>query len=116
MGVPFSSWLFRIARNEVYAQFKKKSNIRQVNFSTENLSDMIEEIEETSIDRLDIVVKAIKQLSIEETELIEMKYFEKRAYAEIALILDMTENNAKVKTFRVVKKLKKIINAQTAQA
>ena len=39
-----------------------------------------------------------------------MKYFEKRSYAEIANILDLTENNVKVKTFRVVQKLKTFIN------
>ena len=38
--------------------------------------------------------------------LIEMRYFEKRSYREIGEILSVTENNAKVKTFRALQKLK----------
>ncbi len=110
MGVPFASWLFRIARNEVYLQHKKNSKIRQVNFSTDDISHIAEEIEEVTKNRTMLVVDAIKDLNSEETELIEMKYFEKRSYAEIASILNINENNAKVKTFRVVQKLKAIIN------
>ena len=36
-----------------------------------------------------------------------MRYFEKRSYREIGDILGMTENNAKVKAYRIVEKLKK---------
>jgi RNA polymerase sigma-70 factor (ECF subfamily) len=38
--------------------------------------------------------------------LIEMRYFEKRSYREIGEIINVTENNAKVKTFRALQKLK----------
>ena len=109
MGVPFASWLFRIAQNEIYLQHKKTKKLRQVNFSTKNIIDVAEEIEETTENNLPLVVEAIKKLNNEETELIEMKYFEKRSYAEIASILNITENNAKVKTFRVIQKLKETI-------
>ena len=111
MGVPFASWLFRIARNEVYLQHKKSSKVRQVNFSTDDITNIAEEIEGEVINRTALVVGAIEKLNEEETELIEMKYFEKRSYAEIGSILNMTENNAKVKTFRVVQKLKVIITS-----
>jgi len=111
MGVPFASWLFRIARNEVYLQHKQNKNVRQVNYSTENVTDIAEEINEDVPNKTDILIKAITQLTDEETELIEMKYFEKRSYAEIGSILKMTTNNAKVKTFRVVQKLKTFIKS-----
>lgn len=110
MGVPFASWLFKIARNEVYLQHKKDSKIRQVNFTTNDILAIAEEIEETRINKTEILITAIKQLNSEETDLIEMKYFEKRSYAEMASILDLTENNVKVKTFRVVQKLKTFIH------
>ena len=42
--------------------------------------------------------------------LIEMRFFEKRSFREIGEILEITENNAKVKTFRALEKLKQIFN------
>ena len=111
MGVPFASWLFRIARNEIFIQYHKGKKIRQINFSSQDIIDITEEIEEIKPNKIDLVIEAIKQLNPEETELIEMKYFEKRSYMEIGNILELTENNAKVKTHRVVQKLRSIINS-----
>ena len=37
-----------------------------------------------------------------------MRFFEKRSFKEIAEILDITENNAKVKLYRALDKLKAI--------
>ena len=38
-----------------------------------------------------------------------MRFFEKRPYKEIADILGLTESNAKIKTYRTLEKMKKII-------
>ena len=46
-------------------------------------------------------------------QLIELRFFEKRSFKEIGEILELTENNAKVKTFRAIEKLKQLfINKQ----
>jgi RNA polymerase sigma-70 factor (ECF subfamily) len=37
-----------------------------------------------------------------------MRFFEKRSFREMGEILDLTENNAKVKTFRALVKLKEL--------
>ncbi|PIZ06387.1 MAG: hypothetical protein COY57_02275, partial [Flavobacteriales bacterium CG_4_10_14_0_8_um_filter_32_5] len=79
-----------------------------VNFSSNDLINLTEETYEEQLDKLGIVVEALKKLSHEETELIEMKYFEKRTYFEISNIMGITENNAKIKTFRVIQKLKQL--------
>ena len=42
-------------------------------------------------------------------QMIEMKYFEKRQFKEIAEILDITETNAKVKAHRIIEKLRKTL-------
>ena len=49
---------------------------------------------------------ALQYLSIHELELIELRFFDDKSFAEIAGILEITENNAKVKTYRVLDKLK----------
>jgi RNA polymerase sigma-70 factor (ECF subfamily) len=51
----------------------------------------------------------MKELPEDELQLIEMRFFEKRAFKEIAEIMMMTENNAKVKLYRILERIKKIL-------
>ena len=111
-GFPFSSWLYRIASNELTNVFRANKAIRTVNIESVFISDIIEEIQETKIDKYhDKIVKIIgEELNDEELQLIEMRFFEKRSFKEIAEIINITENNAKVKTYRILDKLKKVLN------
>tara|TARA_X000000368_G_C22759834_1_gene592211 strand:+ start:132 stop:728 length:597 start_codon:yes stop_codon:yes gene_type:complete len=107
-GVPFSSWLYRIAMSEVYQSFKDKKSTRTVNVDTSNVEDIIEEVEEDNTGEMrEALIEVIGDLPEVELQIIEMRYFEKRSYREIGDILGMTENNAKVKAYRIVEKLKK---------
>ncbi len=113
-GLPFGSWLFRIARNELYTYFKKSPESRSVNIETREIgTTMADEMEENSLEPyMDKMIEAIGDLPEDDLQMIEMRYFEKRPYKEIGEILDMTENNAKVKTYRILEKLKKLILAK----
>ena len=107
-GVPFSSWLYRIVKSELYQAFRDRKARRTVNVESTHLFEMIEEFEEN--DNEESKARLIDQLSmLRETDLqlIELRYFEKRSYREIGEILDITENNAKVRTFRALERLKK---------
>ena len=107
-GVPFSSWLYRIAKSELYQAFRDRKARRTVNVESTHLFEMVEEFEEN--DNEESKARLIDQLSmLRETDLqlIELRYFEKRSYREIGEILDITENNAKVRTFRALERLKK---------
>ena len=107
-GVPFSSWLYRIAMSEVYQSFKDKKATRTVNVDTSNVEHIIEEMEEDKTGEMrETLIQIIGELPEAELQIIEMRYFEKRSYREIGDILGMTENNAKVKAYRIVGKLKK---------
>jgi len=109
-GVPFSSWLYRIAFSEVNNMFRAEKAQRTVNIESVSVYGIIEEIQESKIDEYhDKIVDIISELPEDELQLIEMRFFEKRAFKEIGEILDITENNAKVKTYRVLEKLKKMI-------
>ncbi|MBL7898182.1 MAG: sigma-70 family RNA polymerase sigma factor, partial [Crocinitomicaceae bacterium] len=110
-GVPFASWLYRIAKSELYQSFRDEKATRTVNVETESLSDMIDEIEEDlSEETREVLLKAIAELSEEDVQMIEMRYFEKRSFKEIGDILEITENNAKVKAHRIIQKMKKLFN------
>lgn len=108
-GVPFSSWLYRIAKSELYQAFRDRKARRTVNVESMHLFEMIEEFEEddssTNKKRL---FQCLSLLKDDDLQLIELRYFEKRSYREIGEILEITENNAKVRTFRALERLKKL--------
>jgi RNA polymerase sigma-70 factor (ECF subfamily) len=111
-GVPFASWLYRIASSEVNNLFRAEKVQRTVNIDSVNIYHIVEEMQESKVDKYhDKIVDIISELPEEELQLIEMRFFEKRAFKEIGEILGLTENNAKVKTYRILDKLKKMITA-----
>ncbi len=54
------------------------------------------------------LLQCLSLLKDGDLQLIELRYFEKRSYREIGEILEITENNAKVRTFRALERLKKL--------
>lgn len=108
-GVPFSSWLYRIAKSELYQAYRDRNAKRTVNIDTMQIQEFIQEFdEEHSEKNKNRLLKALKKLKEEDLQLIELRYFEQRSYREIGDILEIKENNAKVKSFRALEKLKKI--------
>lgn len=109
-GLPFSSWLYRIASNELTDLFRSHRAKRTVKIDSVNVYNIIAEVEENSLEIYhDELITAITKLPEEDLRLIEMRFFEKRTFKEIGDILEITENNAKVKTYRTLEKLKKIL-------
>lgn len=109
-GVPFSAWLFRVAQNELNQVFRKNKVQKVVNIPMENLAQIAEDTNEENLEeRIETLKNAMKNLSEDELELVEQRYFENRSYKEMGEILDMEENNARVKTFRVIQKLKNLL-------
>ena len=41
-----------------------------------------------------------------EMQMLELRFFEKKSFAEVGEIIGITENNAKVRTYRILDKLK----------
>lgn len=112
-GVPFSAWLFRIASNEVAQHFRQNSQKRTVSVEENTLSDVAEEMElEDEIWQVEELVHALDTLKPTDLSLIELRFFEQRPFKEIAEILDITESNAKVKTYRILERLRKWMKGQ----
>ena len=106
-GVPFSSWLYRIAKSELYQSFRDKKAERTINIDAINVVAIIDEIEsdETEENKKHLL-DSLSLLKEKDIQLIELRFFEKRSFKEMGEILELTENNAKVKTFRALEKLK----------
>ncbi|MEQ8472057.1 MAG: sigma-70 family RNA polymerase sigma factor [Marinoscillum sp.] len=108
-GLPFSSWLFRIAINECNGHFKQKSIEYTVILDHTNFNHIAEEMDLSDEDR-DHLSTALQALSFEDLELIELRFFEEMRFQEIADIKEITENNAKVRLYRALDKLRKKMN------
>lgn len=108
-GLPFSSWLFRIARNEVYDLYQQRKIELVVSVESKGIGEMIVEMGPEKTDMHDRLYLALERLTDGEMELIELRFFEQRPFREIGEILDITENNAKVRTYRVLDKLKELL-------
>lgn len=109
-GVPFSAWLYRIALNECNDFFRKNSRNRIVTIEDVAVDTLYEELiansrEEDLRERLPLI---LQQLSVEELQIIELRFFEQRPFKEVADIAGITENYAKVKVYRILEKMKKL--------
>ena len=112
LGFPFSSWLYKIAINACNDHFKNRAKKRYVLIDSKiegELSALFEESEHPYQAFEKKLANALSQLKGKELAIIEARYFEKKSFNEIAFLFDITENNAKVRTYRVLDKLKKII-------
>lgn len=115
-GLPFSAWLYRVAVNEINQFYRKYQASRFINVDdeglmrlSESLTDEDEELGEKEIEE-NRMLDALNHLTGDEVQFIEMRFFEGRAFRDIGLFLNITENNAKVKTYRILDKLKKLLN------
>lgn len=110
-GVPFASWLYRIAHNELMQLFRSQKDKRAINADIGDLRFICQETEEMFFEEyIPAIKKLIQQLDSDDLHLVEMRFFEKRPFKEIAEILDITEVNAKVRMYRIIEKLKKSLS------
>jgi RNA polymerase sigma-70 factor (ECF subfamily) len=106
-GVPFSSWLFRIALNEIGQYYRLTNKNRVVSLDDTNLNSIGQETELNYEERYrPALLESLDELNENDLVVIEMRFFEQRPFKEIAEILNITEGNAKMKTYRILEKLK----------
>jgi RNA polymerase sigma-70 factor (ECF subfamily) len=110
-GFPFSSWLYRIAQNEVSMFFRQQKKNYSVSIDEGRLMDMAHEANLTnhmSQEDQERLVEAINGLQQEHQDLIELRFFQEMSFKEIAEIYDITEANAKMRTYRILQKIGKM--------
>jgi len=57
---------------------------------------------------LQLVLTELEKLSLEKSQLIELRYFEGRSLKQIASIFALSEANAKMKVYRIIETLKRL--------
>jgi len=108
-GVPFSAWLYRIALNQCHAYFRKTKRSRTIvleDFHLENLADEI--IGDQLNDWKEALPDVLGKLNENDLQIIELRFFEERSFREVGDILGITENLAKVKTYRILERMKQM--------
>lgn len=111
-GLPFSSWLYRIAQNEVSMYFRQQKKNYSVAVDENRIADLAEEAEldmsYMSIDDQEKLVELLNQLNESQLELIELRFFQELRFQDIADIYNITEANAKMKIYRILEKIGKM--------
>lgn len=79
------------------------------NISDKQVDDTLNDESEEQIARLNM---AIEKLDADERAIITLFYMENKTVSEIADVLDITENNTKVKLHRIRRKLHVLITQQ----
>jgi RNA polymerase sigma-70 factor, ECF subfamily len=113
-GVPFSAWLYRIAANEVNKHYRVNKRKVVYSFDESEFEYLIEQNTEYE-EELDLsyVTRQMQTMNESDIEVLELRFFENKTFAEIAFILDITEANAKMRTYRAMEKLKKLLERRT---
>ncbi|HDZ54493.1 MAG TPA: RNA polymerase sigma factor [Candidatus Nealsonbacteria bacterium] len=118
-NIPFSSWLYRIANNEIANYFRKnkhkpvplESIPEPFSTSNSNPSADILEAEEELKKHQDFLVlqKEISKLSAKYQEVIILRFFDKKQIKEIAEILGKREGTIKSLLHRGLEKLRQSV-------
>lgn len=108
-GYPFSSWLYRIASNEINMFFRENKKIHTVEIMEKDVVSLMGEVndEPSNNDHINKLLFLLENLPQEKSQLIEMRFFEQLSFKEIASIFTISEASAKMKVYRILEKLKK---------
>lgn len=110
-GLPFSSWLYRIAQNEVSMFFRKQKKNYTVPVDENRIADLAGEanIDNSymSMDDQEKLIEMLNKLDENQLELIELRFFQQLSFKEIAEIYNITEANAKMRTYRILERIGK---------
>ena len=113
VGYPFSSWLYRIARNQVIDHYRTRKisvGLDEVDpnlFATESYESLAHERFE-----LDRVLAAIRRLKPEYQDVIMMRFIEDLPVRDVALAIDKSEGAVKLIQHRALKQLKDILASE----
>ena len=109
-GYAITSWFIRIAQNEINMYFRKSKKTISVEINENQLVTAAQEFELTEVLQkgdLEKLVEKINELKPAHSDLIELRFFQKMSFKEIAEIYQITEANAKMKIYRILDKLKR---------
>lgn len=110
-GLPFSSWLYRIAQNEVLMFFRKQKKSFTVAIDENKVVELASEAslstQYMTQDDQEKLVELLNNLDGDHLEIIELRFFQDLSFKEIAEIYSISEANAKMRTYRILERINK---------
>jgi RNA polymerase sigma-70 factor (ECF subfamily) len=110
----FSTWLYKIAyyasldvvkRNKRMVKFETIENFKDVDYGT--MEDVLKNLHEK--ERRNVINLALQKLNNDEQTILTLYYFDNLPIKEISKVVNLSEENIKVKLFRSRKKLASIL-------
>lgn len=124
----FRTYLFTIARNELYRVLRKRQrNQDNIDFGVTSLAALTTSVRTKMARRQDgkLLVKALRQLPLEQQVMLELHYWENMKAVELAQVFQIEASSARARLFRARKVLRDLIvemakepsdNYQTAES
>ena len=109
-GLPFSSWLYRIAQNEISMFFRIQKKDFTIQVDENRIQDLASEANldaYMSMEDQSQLIEFLNELEEDQLDLIELRFFQEMSFKEIASIYDITEANAKMRTYRILERIGK---------
>ncbi|MDA3813910.1 MAG: RNA polymerase sigma factor, partial [Candidatus Cloacimonetes bacterium] len=108
----YKSYLFRTAYHKALNHIKKRNAKNKLVTNYHEMDHFSEEPIENNEQQKELVKNALSQLKPEEAILIELQFYQKMNYKQIAETLETTQSAVDSNLVRAKKKLIKIINEQ----
>ncbi|HPH46600.1 MAG TPA: sigma-70 family RNA polymerase sigma factor [Chryseolinea sp.] len=107
-GQRFQSWIYQISRN-VFSDHYQANKSKSSNFiDVEKVRDVVADRDETmdQDEREEILHRSLAMLDDEQREVLVLTRFQQLKYEEVAVIMETTVANIKVKVHRAITKLR----------
>lgn len=115
-GVPFSSWLFRIAHNLIVDYFRKKGRKKQkpLQDAERTIDTASKDIDQEIDNKLSIQVvhKAMNELTKLQREVISLRFAGELSIAETAIAIGKKENAVKALQHAGIRNLRRTLNVK----
>jgi RNA polymerase sigma factor (sigma-70 family) len=107
-GMRFQSWIYQVARNIFSDHYQAVKNKTSGFVDVEKIEDKVMDSQESleQDEREVLLHKSLALLNDEQREVLVLTRFQHMKYEEVALIMDTTVANIKVKVHRAIQKLR----------
>lgn len=110
----FTAWLYTIALNEVRMHFRK-SKQASFAFDIENFKEIISSDSSDNEELKEEIQQKLSYIPDKDLQLLELRFTENLSFQNIGEILNTSSDNAKTKTYRLLKKIRNLFTQQPVE-